>query len=327
MVNKVAELEMELRRMREDVNIWDLLSEHRLPFGHERHLRAIVASMGEQTPYSEIIEAFNGLEPFYIEGAEKVVPQPLGLIELSRDKWRTRYVQTSCACLSQASELHRLASQATPEVRPMLHADSQRLLLTFFIRTVSRFEHVPSDLGVIVDFDGSDPASAIIEVDPYGFIPTVATTLSALEHPSVFTPIIPDLETYREDRWSVYEQRTDLSLEKVVRMDLADLVTYDFDGDSHSQSMKWVIEEFHARYIETSRLLRDLLLIAVGAEIARLQPAVWREYLRGESTEVGRFIEGAYGGLRDTVRTVAEVLQAVEAGEKSAYVATGYHYV
>jgi hypothetical protein len=327
MVNKVAELEMELRRMREDINIWDLLSEHRLPFGHERHLRAIVASMGERTPYSEIIEAFNGMEVLYMAGAEKVMPQPLDLLALSRDPWRSRYVQTSCACLSQASELHRLASQATPEVRPMLHADSQRLLLTFFLRTVSRFERVPSDLGVTVDFDGSDPASAMIEVDPHGFIPTVATTLSALEHPSVFTPIIPDLETYREDRWSVYEQRTDLSLEKVVRMELADLVSYDFEGDSRTQTMKWMIEEFHARYVETSRLLRDLLLTAAGAEIAKREPAVWREFLRGESTEVGRHIEGAYGGLRDAVRTVAEVLQTVEAGEKSAYVATGYHYV
>jgi hypothetical protein len=327
MVNKVAELELELRRMREDVNIWDLLGEHRLPYGHERHLRAIVASMGEQTPYSDIIEAFNGIEPFYLEGAEKVVPRPLSLLDLSKDAWRSGYVQTSCACLSQASELHRLATQATPEVRPLLHADSQRLLLTFFLRTVSRFERVPPDLGVIVDFDGTNVGSAKIEVNPYGFIPTVATTLSALERPSVFTPIIPDVETYREDRWSVYEQRTDLSLEKLVRVDLLDLVSYDFEADSRVQTMKWMIEEFHTRYVETSKLLRDLLLTAAGAEIARREPAVWREFLRGESTEAGRFIEAAYGGLRDSVRTVAEILQDVEVGEKSAYVATGYHYV
>ena len=55
MVNKVAELENELRRMREDVDIWDLLSEHRLPYGHERRLRAMVASMEERTSFTEIM--------------------------------------------------------------------------------------------------------------------------------------------------------------------------------------------------------------------------------------------------------------------------------
>ena len=54
---------------------------------------------------------------------------------------------------------------------------------------------------------------------------------------------------------------------------------------------------------------------------------MWRDLLRGESTDLGRHIDRAQGALREMVRTVAEALMAAEAGEKSAYVATGYHYV
>ena len=151
--------------------------------------------------------------------------------------------------------------------------------------------------------------------------------MSALEHPSAFTPLIPDLETYKEDRWIVYEQRTDISLEKTVRIGLDELVAYDFEPDARSQSMKWMVEDFHSRYMATSRLLRDALLTAAAAEMARREPAMWREVLRGEITEVGRSFDEANAGIRDAVRTVADVLQGVEAGEKSAYVATGYHYV
>ncbi len=327
MVNRVAELESELRRMREDVNIWELLSEHRLPFGHERHLRAIVASMDERTSYTEIMEALNGTDRFYMEGAEQVIPQPLHLVDLAQEGWRERYVQTSCACLSQAAELHGLAARATPEVRPLLYADSVRLLYTFFVRSVSVREAVPSDLGVIVQFDGPDPSAAVLEVNPVGFVPSLALTLAALERPSAFTPLIPDLETYKEDRWTAYEQRTELSLEKVVRIRLDDLVAHEFDDDARTQTMKWMVEDFHSRYLETSRLVRDVMLTGAAAEIARREPAVWREVLRGESTEVGRFVDQAHSGLRDAVRTVADLLRSVEAGEKSAYVATGYHYV
>ena len=327
MVNKVAELEGQLKRMREDADIWDLLSGHRLPFGHERHLRAIAAAMEEQTSYSEIYEALGGVEPFYLEGAEDVVPRPLRLTDMARTDWRDHYVQTSCACLSQAAELHALSARATPDVRPLLVADSSRLLYTFLLRSVSLSPSVPSDLGMVVTVKDGDPSTAVLELSPYGFLSKLAVTLAALEHPSAFTPLIPDVETYKEDRWIVYEQRTDLSLEKVVLIPLDDLVSYDFEPDSRSQTLKWVVEEFQSRYLETSDLLRDLLLIGAAAEIAGREPAGWKEVLRGMSTELGRHVDLAHGRIRDAVRTVAELLAAIEAGEKSAYVATGYHYV
>lgn len=327
MVNKVAELESQLKRMREDADIWDLLSEHRLPFGHQRHLRAVAAAMEEQTSYNEVYQAMGGMEPFYLEGAEEVVPRPLGLTDLARADWRDHYVQTSCACLAQATELHALSARATPGVRPLLVADSVRLLYTFLLRSVSLSPSVPSDLGMVVTVRDGDPSTAVLELSPYGFLSKLAVTLAALEHPSAFTPLIPDLETYKEDRWIVYQQRTDLSLEKVVHIPLDDLVCYDFEPDSRSQTLKWVVEEFQSRYLETSDLLRDLLLIGAAAEIARREPAGWKEVLRGMSTELGRHVDQAHGRIRDAVRTVAELMAAIEAGEKSAYVATGYHYV
>jgi len=327
MVNKVTELENQLKRMREDADIWDLLSEHRLPFGHERHLKAIVASMEERTSYNDIYGVMGGIEPFYLPGAEDVVPVPLHLTDLAKDAFREHYVQTSCACLSQATELHSLSARASPDVRPLLMADSARLLYTFLMRSVSRSNSVPSDLGIIVTVTDRDPSTAVLEVSPYGFLPRLVITLAALEHPSAFTPLIPDVETYKEDRWLVYDQRTDLSLEKVVRIRLEDLVSYDFDADARSQALKWVIEDFGARYTETSQLVRDLLLTAAAAEIARKEPAGWKEVLRGRTTELGRHVDDAHGRLRDAVRVTAELLASLEAGEKSAYVATGYHFV
>ena len=327
MVNKVAELENELRRMREDVDIWDLLSEHRLPYGHERHLRAIVTSMEERTPFTEIMDAMASVKPFYLEGAEQAIPTPIRLLDLAPDDWRNRYVQTSCVCLAQAKELHGLAARATPEVRPLLHADTSRLLYSFLLRSVCRHEAVPSGVGVVVDLRSGEPDSAVLEIDPYGFVPSLAIALAALERPSAFTPLIPDLETYKEDRWIAYQQRTDLSLEKTVRMRLDELIAYDFEQDARSQTMNWMVEDFHARYLETSRLLRDLLLTAAASEMTRSEPGMWREVLRGETTELGRHVDEAHAHLRDAVRTVADLLQSLEAGEKSAYVATGYHFV
>ena len=273
------------------------------------------------------MEVLGGVEPFYMEGAEEVIPRPLRLVDLAREDWREGYVQTTCACLSQAAELHLLAGRASPEVRPLLQADSARLLYTFLMRSVSRMERVPGSLGVLVTLERGPPPSVIIEVDPYGPFPTLAITLAALEHPSAFTPYIPDVETYREERWTVYEQRTDLSVEKTVRMGLDDLVAYDFETDARSQTMKWVVEDFQSRYVQTSRMLRDLLVTAAAAEMARREPAAWKQVLRGETTEMGRHVDRAHAGLRDAVRTVAEVLTSIEAGERSAYVATGYHFV
>jgi hypothetical protein len=327
MVNKVTELENQLKRIREDSDIWDLLSEHRLPFGHERHLKAISASMEEQTSYIDIYNSMLDTEPDRLEGAKDVVPKPLGLTDLARDGFREHYVQTSCACLSQAAELHSLSSRATPDVRPLLMADSAKLLYTFLLRSVSMSPTVPNDMGIVVTITDGDLSTIHLEVSPHGFLSKLAITLAALERPSAFSPLIPDLETYKEDRWIVYQQRTDLSLEKVVRVPLEELVSYDFEHDARSQTLKWVIEDFQARYIETSQLIRDLLLTAAAAEIARREPAGWKSVLRGLTTELGRHVDQAHGRQRDAVRITAELLASLEAGEKSAYVATGYHFV
>lgn len=326
-VNKLSELERELRRMREDADIWDLLSEHLLPFGHEQHLRAIVASLEERTPYLEIVEAIASSDPPALGEAVPVAPRHHRLVDLVDDRWRKRYVLTSCACLSQAVELYSLGTRASPEVRPVLLADSARLVLAFLVRSVTRVDAVPPDLGLSVEIDAADPSSAELEVSPEGFTSALATTLAVIERPSAFTPVIPDLETARSDSWVAYGQRTGLSLHRPVRVPIRELVTYDFETDARSQTMRWMLEGFHARYLATSALLRDLLLVGAASEVARREPAVWRDLLRGESTDLGRHIDRAQGGLREMVRTVAEVLMAAEAGEKSAYVATGYHFV
>ena len=84
--------------------------------------------------------------------------------------------------------------------------------------------HTWTDIATIKSFVAEDREVARIaeESDRYRDANHSAITLS-----SAFTPLIPDLETYKEDRWIVYEQRTDLSLEKVVRVRLEDLVTFE----------------------------------------------------------------------------------------------------
>jgi hypothetical protein len=166
-----------------------------------------------------------------------------------------------------------------------------------------------------------------VTLSPAGLLATAALALSALERPSSFTSAIPDLETYREDRWTLYAQRTTLALHRPVRVSLRGLVTYDFEADARSQTMKWMVEPFYARYLSASVMLRDLAVAGAAAEIARREPAAWREVLRGETTDLGLYVDRAHAGVRDTVRTVAEVLSGAERGDKCAYVATGYHYV
>jgi hypothetical protein len=327
MVNKVAELEAELKRIREDSDIWELLSEHRLPYGHEQHLRSIVTALGEKTPYIEVMETIVASGADVVGKSKPAIPAPLRLVDMASEDWRKRYVQTSCSCLSQAAELHALGLRSTPEVRPLLLADSCRLLLAFLVRSITYLDQVPTDLGISIETEGDDPTAIELEISPDGFLATTSIALAAVERPSAFTPVIPDLETYKDDRWEPYPQRSGLSLDKPVITKLADLVEYDFETDARLQTMKWMIEEFHSRYVSTSSLLRDVVLMAAAAELARREPATWREVLRGEVTDLGRHVDRAQAGLRDAVRTVAEVLVAAEAGVKSAYVATGYHFV
>jgi hypothetical protein len=328
MVNKVTELETELRRMREEVNIWELLSEHRLPFGHERHLRAMVASMEERTPYAEVLDALSQASGEGAFGeAAGAAPRRHSLVELASEGWREGYVRTSCTCLAQAAELHGLGTRASPEVRPLLLSECSRLLMVFLVRSVTRLDRVPRDMGVSVELEGGDVSAMRLHLEPDGFLARVAVVLAALERPSALSPVVPDLETFKEERWYAYPQRTELSLDKRVSVSLEDLVGYDFETDARSLATKWMIEGFHSRYVDTSRLLRSLALNTAAAEVAGGEPAAWREVLRGEVTEAGRHFEEAQSTLREAVRTVHEVLAAVEAGEKAAYVATGYHYV
>ncbi len=327
MVNRVGELEREVRRMREDADIWETLAEHRLPYGHEQRLRAMAASLEERTPYPEIMEALSTAGAGVLGEAAVSAPRALRLVDLASDGWRTRYVQTTCACLAQASELHALGTRASPEVRPLLLADCARLLLTFLLRSVSRHESVPPDLGVSVEMGREGPGSATVLLSPTGLLATAALALAALERPSAFTPAIPDLETYKEERWTAYAQRTALALHRPVRVNLRGLVGYDFESDARSQTMKWMIEPFYVRYLATSVILRDIALAGAASEMARHDQAAWREVLRGETTDLAVYVDRAHAGLRDVVRAVAEVLSAAERGEKCAYVATGYHYV
>ena len=327
MVNKVGELEREVRRMREDSDIWELLAEHRLPYGHEHRLRAIASSLEERTPYPEVMAALEAAGRPTLGESVAAAPRALRLVDLADDDWRVRYVGTSCTCLAQATELHALGTRASPEVRPLLLADTARLLLAFMVRSVTRWESVPAGIGVSVEIGKEGPSSATILMSPDGLAATAAIALSMLERPSAFAPAIPDLETFKEERWTLYPQETALSLQRHVRVSMRALVTHDFDADARSQTMKWMIEPFYGRYMATSVLLRDVVLVGAAAEIARRDPAAWREVLRGETTDLGLYVERAQSGLRDAVRTVAEVLASAERGEKCAYVATGYHYV
>ncbi len=324
-VNKVGELERELRRMREDADIWELLSDHRLPYGHEQRLRAMVASLEERTPYPEVMASLAAAGGDVLGDA--VAPRALRLVDLATDGWRSRYVQTSCSCLSQATELHALGMRSTAEVRPLLLGDCARLLAAFLVRSVTRHDAVAPDLGIAVELGKEGPGAASVTLSPTGLLATTALALAALERPSSFTSAIPDLETYREERWTLYAQRTTLALHRPVRVSLRALVTYDFESDARSQTMKWMVEPFYARYLATSVMLRDLAVAGAASEIARREPAAWREVLRGETTDLGLYVDRAHANLRDAVRTIAEVLAGAERGDKCAYVATGYHYV
>lgn len=327
MVNRVGELEREVRRMREDADIWETLAEHRLPFGHEQRLRAMAASLEERTPYPEMMEALSAAGAGALGDAAASAPHPIRLVDLAADGWRARYVQSTCACLAQAAELHALGTRASPEVRPLLLGDCARLLLAFLVRSVTRHDAVPPDLGVSVEIGKEGPGSATVLISPAGLVATASLALAALERPSAFTPAIPDLETYRDERWTAYAQRTTLALYRPVRVSLRGLVGYDFESDARSQTMKWMIEPFYARYLATSVMLRDIALAGAASEMARSDQAAWREVLSGQTTDLAIYVDRAHAGLRDAVRTVAEVLYAVERGEKCAYVATGYHYV
>jgi hypothetical protein len=110
-------------------------------------------------------------------------------------------------------------------------------------------------------------------------------TLSILGYPSSFSSFIPYIN--RKKQRTLFSQKTDISISNTNSIPLDKLIEHDFSKDLQKFFSVLNMSDIGSqRYVKTSAILRDYILIFVSSAIARYNPVLWRQIYSGEDSKL-----------------------------------------
>lgn len=312
--SSIGKLQEEITKLREDLNIWNLLEDKAVPYVYEKLLYKLIKNLNEKTSYSDRVNCFKKLN--YGKNIK-----PLTEKLYSNPEWRRDKILKCTTFLRNAKEFYNVAKTASIETQPIFYYYSTVYLFSFLVDSFVDFDNSRKHHGIYVK-NMDDIHNIRFEFAPHGFFERLVHGLTILNYPSSFSSFITDFDESKHTIVSEYQ--TELSIMNKKEIPIDKLIKHNFKGDEMKVELRWRIFDFHNRHLITSNILKDFILIFISCNVARYNPRSWKQIYLGEENDLIFHFNKAFQNINTMVRFVNDIFFEAENARFPGFQGTVY---
>lgn len=298
----IAELRDNLLKLKEDIDIWNIFDDKIIPHVYEKSLYKIIKNLNQKSSYKDRVNCFKNLN--YGKNIK-----PLTEARYSNTEWRKDNILKCTTYLKNAKEFHNVGKTASIETQPIFYYYASVYLFSFLLDSFVYFDNSKKHHGIYVK-NMHDIHNIEFEYARHGFFERLVHVLTILNYPSSFSSFLTDFNI--SGHTIISEHQTDLSIINNTELTLKKLVQHDFKRDEKNINLLWRVEKLNERYIKTSNILKDFILIFISCNVARYDPSSWKRIYLGEENDLIFHFKRAFQNINNMVRFVNEIFIEAE---------------
>ena len=272
-----------------------------IPYLYSKNLFSIVKKLEIN---STIIKNYSGFK----QSTNPKLEAPHPLSQKIFDKNKHVLSISNVAYLRNAKEFYFQAIRANNQTKPIFFYYSNLFLSTYLMNSTLFFNKKIPHHGIYINIKFNENEQDIrFELPQFGFFPRLVDTLTVLGFQSSFSPIFivnneKDGEKYLYNTWCKFSMSTN------KKFSFTDLIQYQIQYDLNE--IKGEIGEshkFNRNFKKATNYLINYIIIFISNNIARYNPYLWNEILKGESNDLIKHIENSYNNIEDEIRFIKSV--------------------
>lgn len=282
--------------------IWDVFSESFIPYLYSKNLFSIVKKLEINSNIIKNYSVFKRLINPKLEA-----PHPLS--QKIFDKNKDILSISNVSYLRNAKEFYFQAIRANNQTKPIFFYYSNLFLTTYLMNSTLSFNKKIPHHGIYVNikFNGNKP-NITFELRKFGFFPRLVDTLTVLGFQSSFSPIFIINNNKKDGVKYLHNKYCKFSMHVNEKFLFTDLTQYKIQNDLQEiRGEIGLCNEFNRNFKSATNFLIDYIIIFISNNIARYNPYLWNEILKGESDDLIKHIENSYNNVEDKIRFIRSV--------------------
>jgi hypothetical protein len=314
--------EKQIRKITDRIIIWNKLSEYTIPFSYEKKINEINSFL-DSTDYPDIVNTYRENSKWPHDN-----PYTFYGIPIKNNKWDELYIVNS-TFLKNAQIFSDVSKTLYWDTRPILSYYSVSYLLSFFINSIAIFpqETKTHHHGLRLIFTDKIDNLKIKYHESGGLFHRIVKTFSFIFNGSIFSDYLIDYTdgTKRgKDQVELYNNSNIFSIEQekeksFLIKDLFELSTTKLIDSYNKIELRWMHTEMKKRYISSSILLKNYILIFAACSLARYNPFLWKKIYEGESSDYFLHYKNAIEYIEDMASFISDELERLEHKHRNGF--------
>jgi hypothetical protein len=283
--SKIDDFEEEIHKIKEGLEVWNKLIEYTIPFSYENKLLKINSFL-ETTKHPYILKAYREkIKP------KNDIPHIINKKRTDDNDWLDEYVIRNSTFLKNSKIFLDIGKNLYWDTKPLLIYYSSSYLLSFFINSFIAFEPISKHHGLRFDIEKNDLKTIKIYLCN-GLFSRIVKSLSFIFYDSVFSDYFIDfsgLPLSKENKVGFIENTNKFSINNNYFLldDLLNDVTKEkLRNLSSNMGFHHYFHLRKDRFISSSLLLKNYILIFIACGLARYNPKIWKEIYEGKTSDL-----------------------------------------
>ena len=281
---KLNSLEREMYRLKESLYSWRKLNSLSIPYTYEKLFLNINHYLLKTWFPIFLKEYKSSYSP------KRDRPSSIDQKKLHDKNWLRDLIFENVTYLKNAKVFHELGSNVSVDIKPILLYYSSTYLYSFFINSLIFYENKRDHHGIKISVEEKDINRIRIRLLEDGFFPRLVKTLSFLHYSSIFSDFIIDFEKKGSEieKPVFYQNRNEFIIgngDGFLLQQLLDADSAVCQYELNKFRLKHSVLDMQSKFINTSELLKNYILLFVACSLARYNPLVWRKIYEGEKTD------------------------------------------
>lgn len=312
-------LEERIKRLTDRITVWNQLSEYTIPSAYEKKIREINLFL-DTTYYPDIVNTYRSDSKWSND-----IPYTINSYVFENADFVRLSIENS-TFLKNAKIFSDISKTLYWDTRPILSYYSVSYLLSFFINSIVIFpdkEKIYHHGLRLVKTNNPDKMQ-IKYHGLGGLFHRIVKTFSFIFNGSIFSDFLIDFTEMSEEKIELHPNNNIFSIENKKEKsffvkDMFDLSSDKLVDNYRKIKLKMIHTEMKNRYITSSILLKNFILIFTACSLARYYPFVWKNIYEG--TKSGHFLhyKNAIENIEDMVSFVTYELKRLEQKRRNEF--------
>jgi len=308
--------------IKDSIIIWNQLEEYTIPYIYIRKIKDINLFL-DSTDYPDIINMYRKNS-----GWTHDLPYTFNSYSLKDKDLKKMSIENS-TFIKNAKIFSDISKTLYWDSRPILSYYSVSQLFSFFISSIAIFPENTKIYHHGLRLEKNNvPDNLKIKYHGYGgSFHRIVKTFSFIFNGSIFSDYLIDFidgSTKSREQVELYPNNNVFSIDKekersFMIKDLFDLSQSKLEDHYEEIKLKWIHTEMKSRYINSSKLLKNYILIFAACSLARYYPSLWKTIYEGESSDHFLHYKNAIENIEEMVSFISDELKRFEQKRKNGF--------